>query len=187
MDTPSASTSSPISSFDSGELLSEKDLVSLPGWKGLPTSGGGWDGPSASGSPGALSDYYGGSPDYYGGYYSGPQDRYRGYYGGTHAYYGGYYGYGGLKHLIYYCGGWTYGPAALWYGQQTNTITQNYQYQHVWYYDRYPDGHEQWNYGGYWYPGPHFGYFRADQRGWHQIAIWGSRSGWSNPIWVYVW
>lgn len=187
MNAPSASTSAPISSFDDGELLSEKDVESLPGWKGIPASGGGWDGPLASGSPETLSDYYGGTPGYYGQYYSGGQDRYGRYYGSTQTYYGRYYGYGGLQHLIYYCGRWTYGPAALWYGQQTNTITQNYQYQHVWYYDRYPDGHEQWEYGGYWYPGPRFGYFRADQRGWHQIAIWGSRSGWSNPIWVYVW
>ena len=191
MDTPLASTSLPISSFDEGELLSESDLESIPGWEGIPTLGGGFDEPLDSGSPDALSDYYGGGPDYYGIYYSGSQDRYGRYYGGTQAYYGGYYGYGygygGLQHLIYYCGRWTYGPAALVYGQQTNTITQNYQYQYVWYYDRYPDGHEQWEYGGYWYPGPRFGYFRADQRGWHQIAIWGSRSGWSNPIWVYVW
>jgi hypothetical protein len=190
LSTPSASTSSPISTFDDGELLSESDVKRLPDWSSLLAPGGGWDGsPTSSGSPDALSDYYGGSLDYYGSYYSGTQDRYGRYYGGTKAYYRGYYGgyYGGLQHWIYYCGRWTYGPAAMRYGQQTNTITRNNQYQHVWYYDKYPSGYQQWEYGGYRYPGYYFGYFGADQRGWHQIAVWGSRSGWSNPIWVYVW
>ncbi|KQC16048.1 MAG: hypothetical protein APR56_00540 [Methanosaeta sp. SDB] len=141
--------------------------------------------PTSSGSPDALSDYYGGSLDYYGSYYSGTQDRYGRYYGGTKAYYGGYYG--GLQHWIYYCGRWTYGPAAMWLGQQTNTIIRNNQYQYVWYYDKYPSGYQQWKYEGYRYPGYFGTNFLADQRGWHQIAVWGSRSGWSNPIWIYVW
>jgi len=182
---PSVSTSAPISSFSDGELLSESEVRGLPGGLSLISSSGGSDAPlTSSGSPDALSDYYGGSLDYSGSYYSGTQDRYGRYYSGTQAYYGGYRG---LQHWIYYCGRWSYGPAAMRYGQQTNTITRNDQYQHVWYYDRYPSGYQQWRYGGYWYPGPHFGNFWADWRGWHQIAVWGSRSGWSNPIWVYVW
>jgi hypothetical protein len=54
-------------------------------------------------------------------------------------------------------------------------------------YERYPNGYEAGQYWGYWYPGYRHAWFGADYKGWHQIAVWGSRSGWSNPIWVYVW
>lgn len=174
---PSASTGSPISYLDDGASLSESELRSLPGGTRLMASGGGSTAPLASsGGPGALSGYYGGGQEYYGGYY-----------GGTQAYYGGYYGYGGLQQWIYYCGSWSYGPAALQFGQRTNTIIKSDQYQRIWSYERYPNGYQQWQYWGYWYPGYHHAWFGADASGWHQIAVWGSRSGWSNPIWVYVW
>jgi hypothetical protein len=29
--------------------------------------------------------------------------------------------------------------------------------------------------------------FIADERGWHELAIKGSQTGWSNVIWMYVW
>jgi len=140
-------------------------------------SSGGWD---------STQTYSGGS-DGLSAYYGGGQVDYRGYYGGTKSYYGGYYSYGGLQQWIYYCGRWSYGPAALWLGQQTNTIIRNDQYQRIWSYERYPNGYEDWQYWGYWYPGYHHAWFGADARGWHQIAVWGSRTGWSNSIWVYVW
>ena len=145
---------------------------------------------SSGGDLDVFSNYYGGGQDYYGRYYSGTGGYYGGaggYYGGTQAYYGGYYGYGGIQQWIYYAGGWSYGPAAMWYGQRTNTIIRTDQYQRIWSYERYPNGYEDWHYWGYWSPGYHHAWFGADARGWHQIAVWGSRSGWSNPIWVYVW
>jgi len=147
--------------FGEGASLSELDVGGLPGGDVL-LSWGGSPAPFSSGISDGLMSYYGGSPAY---------KRY----------------YGGLQHWIYYCGSWSTGPAAFWLGQQTNTIVRNDQPQNIWYYDRYPNRYEQWWYGGYRYPGYIFGYFRADMRGWHQIAVWGSRSGWSNPIWVYVW
>lgn len=159
---PSASTGSPISSFGDGELLSESEVRGLPGGSSLLAPGGA-AAPIASGERDALYSYYGGSY------------AYRSYYGG-------------LQHWIYYCGRWSYGPAAMWYGQQTNTIIRNDQYQRIWSYERYPNGNEEWQYWGYWYPGYHHAWFGAyPYKGWHQIAVWGSRSGWSNPIWVYVW
>jgi len=175
--TPSASTGSPISYLDDGESLSESELKSLPDSSRLMASSGGWD---------STQTYSGGS-DGLSAYYGGGQVDYRGYYGGTKSYYGGYYSYGGLQQWIYYCGRWSYGPAALWLGQQTNTIIRNDQYQRIWSYERYPNGYEDWQYWGYWYPGYHHAWFGADARGWHQIAVWGSRTGWSNSIWVYVW
>jgi hypothetical protein len=185
--TPSASTSSPISYLKDGESLSESELGSLPGGSSLMPSSGGWDTPlTSSGDPDVFSDYYGGGQDRYGRYYGGYGET-GGYYGGTQAYYGGYYGYGGIQQWIYYSGIWTYGPAALWFGQRTNTIIRTDQYQRIWSYERYPNGYEDWQYWGYWSPGYHHAWFGADARGWHQIAVWGSRSGWSNPIWVYVW
>lgn len=147
--------------FGQGASLSELDVRGLPGGEVLLSSGGS-PAPFSSGGSDGLMSYYGGSPAY---------RRY----------------YGGLQHWIYYCGSWSTGPVAFWFGQQTNTIVRNDQPQQIWYYDRYPNRYEQWWYGGYRYPGYIFGYFRADMRGWHQIAVWGSRSGWSNPIWVYVW
>ncbi len=158
---PSASTGSPISHLADGISLSEQEVSSLPGGWSLLAPGG-------SGSPVA----------------SGRPEVFQGYYGGTQAFrrYSG-----GLQHWIYYCGRWTYGPAALWYGQQTNTVIRNDQYQMIWSFERYPSGYEAWQYWGYWYPGYRHAWFGADAKGWHQIAVWGSRSGWSNPIWVYVW
>ncbi len=160
--TPSASTGSPISYLDDGASLSERDVSGLPGGSTLLAPGGSAS-PLASGGTEAFKSYYGGTTQAYRRYY------------------------GGLQQWIYYCGRWTYGPAALWYGQQTNTIIRNDQYQRIWSYERYPNGYEAWQYWGYWYPGYHHAWFGADYRGWHQIAVWGSRSGWSNPIWVYVW
>jgi len=175
LSSPSASTGSPISYLDDGASLSESEVRSLPGGSSLVTPSGGLDTPlTSTGSPGALSIYSGGA-----------QDRYGRYYGGTQAYYGGYYG--GIQQWIYYSGRWSYGPAAMWFGQRTNTIIRTDQSQWIWSYERYPNGYEQWQYWGYWYPGYHHAWFGADARGWHQIAIWGSRSGWSNPIWIYVW
>jgi hypothetical protein len=29
--------------------------------------------------------------------------------------------------------------------------------------------------------------FLGDATGWHQVAVWGSQSGWSNVLWIYVW
>lgn len=185
---PQATMSSPISYLKDGAFLSESEVGKLPDGMSLIPSSGGSDMPlTSSGSPDTLSNYYGGGQDRYGRYYGGTG----GYYGGTQAYYGGYYGgyygYGGIQQWIYYAGRWSYGPAALWFGQRTNTIIKTDQYQRIWSYERYPTGYQDWQYWGYWSPGYHHAWFGADARGWHQIAIWGSRSGWSNPIWVYVW
>ncbi len=159
--TPSASTGSPISYISDGLSLSEHEVSSLPGGSSLLAPGGPGS-PVASGGPEVFRSYYGGTEAF---------RRYS----------------GGLQQWIYYSGRWTYGPAALWFGQQTNTIIRNDQYQVIWSYERYPNGYEAWQYWGYWYPGYRHAWFGADYKGWHQIAVWGSRSGWSNPIWVYVW
>jgi len=161
--TPSASTGSSIPYLEDGAGLSELEVSRLPGGSSLMAPGGLAAPPgSVAGSPVAFQSYYGGTQ---------PYQRYR----------------GGLQQWIYYCGRWTYGPGSLIYGQQTNTIIRNDQYQMLWSYERYPSGYESWQFWGYWYPGYRHAWFGADAQGWHQIAVWGSRSGWSNPIWVYVW
>ncbi len=179
MSKPSASTGSPISSLGDGVSLSEREVSGLPGGANLISPGG----MSAPMSPGGIS-----TPMPSGGMStpmaSGGAGAFKSYYGGTQAY---HMYYGGLQQWIYYCGRWTGGPAAFWYGQRTNTIIRNDQYQSIWSYEKYPNGWVDWKYWGYWQPGYHHAWFGADAKGWHQIAVWGSRSGWSNPIWVYVW
>lgn len=95
-------------------------------------------------------------------------------------------GFGGVEYWILYNGMWSSGPAGILHGQQTNTVVSNGQAQNIWSYEEYPGGYEVWKYWGYWYPGTYNAWFFGDSNGWHMIAIYGDRSGWSNPIWINV-
>lgn len=92
----------------------------------------------------------------------------------------------GLEMWAYYNGQWTKDPTAVYFNGRMNLVVNNDQGQYLWSYDRYPSGYEDWHYWGYLNPGYYNILFAGDMSGWHQIATWGSQSGWSNVLWIYV-
>ena len=93
----------------------------------------------------------------------------------------------GIQYWAFYNGFWTQGPSAVWFGQQMNTPVYNDQAQNIWGYELYPNSVPKWYYWGYRMPGYINSFFFGDMRGWHECAIWGDKSGWSNVLWIYVW
>ena len=93
----------------------------------------------------------------------------------------------GLQIWTRYNGMWTTNPAAVYYWRSTSILSYNDQAQTVWFWERYPNGQTSWHNLGYRMPGYFHGRFIGDARGWHELAMWGSRSGWSNVVWIYVW
>jgi hypothetical protein len=91
-----------------------------------------------------------------------------------------------IQYRILYNGVWSYGPAALGSGQQTNMLVSVDQPQQIWSYEKYPSGYEVWEQWGYWDSGDYNAWFYADAVGWHLVAIYGDASGWSNAVWIYV-
>lgn len=92
----------------------------------------------------------------------------------------------GLQLWVWYNGAWTIGPAAVHYWRSTSTATYNDQSQYIWSWELYPNGKPVWKQWGYRMAGYIHGRFTGDKHGWHQLAMWGSRSGWSNSVWIYV-
>ncbi|MBN1236381.1 MAG: hypothetical protein JW999_10100 [Methanotrichaceae archaeon] len=93
----------------------------------------------------------------------------------------------GLQIWTRYNGMWTTDPASVFFWRSTSILSNNDQAQTVWSWERYPNGQQSWRNWGYRMPGYFHGRFFGDARGWHQLAMWGSRSGWSNVVWIYVW
>jgi len=93
----------------------------------------------------------------------------------------------GLQVWTRYNGIWTVDPAAVFFWRSTSLLSYNDQAQTVWSWERYPNGQQNWRNLGYRMPGYFHGRFIGDARGWHELAMWGSRSGWSNVVWIYVW
>ncbi len=93
----------------------------------------------------------------------------------------------GLQIWTRYNGMWTTNPASVFFWRSTSILSYNDQAQRVWSWEGYPRGRQVWSNQGYRMPGYFHGRFTGDERGWHRLAIWGSRSGWSNVLWIYVW
>jgi hypothetical protein len=93
----------------------------------------------------------------------------------------------GLQALILYNGAWSMDASAFRLGQRTNLLVKNDQQQWLWSYERYPDGRYEWISIGYVYEGYINGWYEAVEPGWHQLAVYGESSGWSNVLWIYVW
>jgi hypothetical protein len=93
----------------------------------------------------------------------------------------------GLQIWTRYNGMWTTDPASVFFWRSTSILSNNDQAQTVWSWERYPNGQQSWRNWGYRMPGYFHGRFIGDARGWHELAMWGSRSGWSNVVWIYVW
>jgi hypothetical protein len=93
----------------------------------------------------------------------------------------------GLQIWTRYNGMWTVDPASVFFWRSTSILSYNDQAQRVWSWEGYPRGRQVWRNLGYRMPGYFHGRFTGDERGWHRLAMWGSRSGWSNVLWIYVW
>jgi hypothetical protein len=93
----------------------------------------------------------------------------------------------GLEQWALYNGQWTKDSSAVNYYGRMNILVNNDQGQYIWSYEQYPNGYVDWHNWGYWWPGYYNRIFLGDAPGWHQIAVWGSQSGWSNVLWIYVW
>jgi hypothetical protein len=93
----------------------------------------------------------------------------------------------GLEQWALYNGQWTKNPSAVNYYGRMNLLVNNDQSQYLWSYEKYPNGYEDWHNWGYLYSGYYNRIFLGDATGWHQVAVWGSQSGWSNVLWIYVW
>jgi hypothetical protein len=93
----------------------------------------------------------------------------------------------GLQIWVRYNGMWTTSPASVFLWRSTSILSYNDQSQRIWSWEGYPRGRQVWRDLGYRMPGYFHGRFTGDERGWHRLAMWGSRSGWSNVLWIYVW
>ncbi len=93
----------------------------------------------------------------------------------------------GLEQWALYNGQWTKNPSAVNYYGRMNLLVNNDQSQYLWSYEKYPNGYEDWHDWGYLYSGYYNRIFLGDATGWHQVAVWGDKSGWSNVLWIYVW
>jgi len=92
----------------------------------------------------------------------------------------------GLRLWVRCDGRWTLRPTAACYLESTSTLTYNDQPQYIWSWEMYPKGRQVWKQWGYKNAGFIHCRFTGAMRGWHQLAMWGSKSGWSNSVWISV-
>jgi len=90
----------------------------------------------------------------------------------------------GLQVWTRYNGMWTTGPASVFFWRSTSILSYNDQAQTVWSREGNPRRPPVWRNLGYRMPGYFHGRFTGDERCWHRLAMWGSRSGWSNVVWI---
>jgi hypothetical protein len=90
----------------------------------------------------------------------------------------------GIQIWVFYNNHWTQGPSAVFLNQQMNIAVRNGQSQFLWGYDS--NSWQMWSSWGLRWPGTMFSTFLGDVRGWHMVAMWGSKSGWSNVLPIYV-
>jgi hypothetical protein len=94
---------------------------------------------------------------------------------------------GSIKYSVLYDNSWNTSETAFWLDDETNSLYYIDRDQYVTYFEKYPDGSITTTDWGLTEKGYHTGWFSADKKGWHRVAIWGSESGWSNVVWIYVW
>lgn len=93
---------------------------------------------------------------------------------------------GNLQYYILYNNKWSIDPTAFWLDDKTNTLSYVDVPQHIVYFEKYPDGEAIITEWGHMQKGLYPASFVADEKGWHRVAIWGSVSGWSDVVWIYV-
>jgi hypothetical protein len=84
----------------------------------------------------------------------------------------------------FYMSKWTQGPSAVFLGSSMNLLVINDRKQHLWEYDSHRCPIPV--YMGYFDPGPIPFTFTGESPGWHKCYVWGSKSGWSNPLSIKV-
>jgi len=93
----------------------------------------------------------------------------------------------GTQYWVWYNGQWTTGPSAVFRFMPTTTLIYNDQAQFLFGYELDPTGKVTWRNWGYRWSGYIPNGFVGLVQGWHVEAIWGSKSGWSNILYIYVW
>jgi hypothetical protein len=93
---------------------------------------------------------------------------------------------GSIKYYVLYNNKWCTGSMAFWLNDKTNSLSYVDISQYITYFEKYPDGEVTITDWGYMRKGFHPAWFSADEKGWHRVAIWGSESGWSSVVWIYV-
>jgi hypothetical protein len=91
----------------------------------------------------------------------------------------------GIKMWALYNRIWTMEPSAAMQFQEMNLLVKNNRLQNLWGYDS--NSLPQWTFWGYMGPGFIPSAFYADTKGWHMCSIWGSVSGFSNTLPIFVW
>ena len=93
-----------------------------------------------------------------------------------------------LQAWIYYIGQWTKDPAGSLMNHRMSSVFYNPVNQNIHVYEKYYNsGRVNYRNWGYIYGQTYVhALFIADEPGWHEIAIQGSQTGWSNVIWVKV-
>lgn len=92
----------------------------------------------------------------------------------------------GIKLYVLYNNKWSIDAMAFWLNDRTNSLSYVDVPQYLTYFEKYPDGEVTIKDWGYIQKGFHPAWFSADEKGWHRVAIWGSESGWSSVVWIYV-
>jgi hypothetical protein len=92
----------------------------------------------------------------------------------------------GLQFYILYNNLWSQEYTSYWFGYTTNTLLYNDIPQYITIYEKYPDGQITRNDLGYINKGYFPGWFEADTKGVHELRVWGSQSGWSNTLTIYI-
>jgi hypothetical protein len=90
----------------------------------------------------------------------------------------------GIQIWVFYNNRWTQGPSAVSLYNQMNIAVINGQTQFLWGYDS--NSWQRWSSWGLRWPATMFSTFFGDVRGWHSVAMWGSNTGWSNVLLIYV-
>jgi len=89
-----------------------------------------------------------------------------------------------IQFFAFYKNKWTMKNSALSLGHLMNLIVVNDRKQHLWAYDS--NSWPKWQDLGKCNKGLVSLQFLADTSGWHHCIIWGSKSGWSNSLWIWV-
>jgi hypothetical protein len=89
-----------------------------------------------------------------------------------------------IQFFAFYKNKWTMKNSALSMGHLMNLIVVNNRKQHLWAYDS--NTWTKWQDLGKCNKGLVSLQFLADTSGWHHCIIWGSKSGWSNSLWIWV-
>jgi hypothetical protein len=93
-----------------------------------------------------------------------------------------------LTTWVYYMGAWTTDPAGAYLNRRMSSVIYNPVNQNIHIYEKYYNsGRVNYRNWGYHYGETYIhAVFIADEPGWHELAVKGSQTGWSNVLWIKV-